>query len=46
MKVFWDTRNEIYSEEFRRFVAGLETSGSKTILEMFSGFNEHEATDH
>jgi hypothetical protein len=46
MKVFWDTRNEIYSEEFRRFVAELETSGSKTIEEMFSGFNEHEAADH
>jgi len=36
MKEFWNSRSEIYSEEFRRFVAGLDTSGSKTIDEMFS----------
>ena len=42
MREFWSARNEIYSEEFRRLVAVLDTSGAKTIDEMFSGFDSHK----
>ena len=33
---FWDSRNEIYSEEFRGFVSKLDTSNSKSHNEMFA----------
>jgi hypothetical protein len=46
VKVFWDTRNDIYSEEFQRFVAGLDISDSKSHVKMFSGFKENEGADH
>jgi hypothetical protein len=44
MRDFWSARNEVYSEEFRQFVSGLDTSGAKTIGEMFSGSAAQETT--
>ena len=38
MASFWRTRSQIYSEEFREFVQGIDISDAPTIDQMFEGF--------